>query len=295
MKLTLDDLKKISFNDQSQEWVDDRKTYIGGTDISTILGYNPYKTERQLFMEKKGQYSTQINEAMVHGLNLEPYIAKIYKNVTGHRLYKGKLTRMKDKPFLAANPDYKIPKIKKLVEIKTAGFWAAKEFEDDKDDGVPMHYLIQCQWQMAVCGYTSCDLVLLLAGQEIKIYTIEFSKAIADHAISEAVNWWEKYILTDYPPPISDRDRDLLQETYPEGEPFSRVVAPPFIDDDVKTLINLKETKKEVERQILLCENRIKDFMQGNESMETSAGIIFWKNDKNGTRRFTIKGDKNGD
>lgn len=49
------DLARIQF-DSSREWLEAREG-IGGSDASAILGLNPYKTNQELWMEKKGQMS----------------------------------------------------------------------------------------------------------------------------------------------------------------------------------------------------------------------------------------------
>lgn len=48
-------LARIQF-DSMEEWLVNRKG-IGGSDASAILGLNPYKTNQELWMEKKGQMS----------------------------------------------------------------------------------------------------------------------------------------------------------------------------------------------------------------------------------------------
>ena len=49
------DITRIQF-DSMEEWLVNRKG-IGGSDASAILGLNPYKTNQELWMEKKGQMS----------------------------------------------------------------------------------------------------------------------------------------------------------------------------------------------------------------------------------------------
>ena len=44
--------KEIVFKEQSQEWLDFRKTLITGTDIPSLFGMNPYKSANKLKKEK---------------------------------------------------------------------------------------------------------------------------------------------------------------------------------------------------------------------------------------------------
>lgn len=57
------------------EWLEWRKTGIGSSDASSIMGMSPYKSAAKLLFEKSGieEEDTQMNFAMERGIRLEPF------------------------------------------------------------------------------------------------------------------------------------------------------------------------------------------------------------------------------
>ncbi|HFC9341278.1 TPA: YqaJ viral recombinase family protein, partial [Enterococcus hirae] len=48
-------MSKSTLDMSHQEWLEDRKKGIGGSDVATVLGLNKYKSPYQLWLEKTGQ------------------------------------------------------------------------------------------------------------------------------------------------------------------------------------------------------------------------------------------------
>ena len=72
-------LARIQF-DSMEEWLVNRKG-IGGSDASAILGLNPYKTNQELWMEKKGQMSpVDISDKsyVKYGNDAEPLLRALF-------------------------------------------------------------------------------------------------------------------------------------------------------------------------------------------------------------------------
>lgn len=53
-----------------QEWLEDRRKGIGGSDVATILGLNQYKSAYQLWLEKTGQVELKDTESDIITLKL---------------------------------------------------------------------------------------------------------------------------------------------------------------------------------------------------------------------------------
>ena len=58
------------------EWLKGRAIGIGGSDASTLINMNPYKTSNRLWKEKKGLIEVKEvdNSAIRHGKALEPIL-----------------------------------------------------------------------------------------------------------------------------------------------------------------------------------------------------------------------------
>lgn len=167
----------------SREWLELRKTGIGGSDIGTILGFNKWESPYSLWAKRTGLISSEIepSEAMEWGNRLEPVI--LDKFADEHP----ELTLLRDvgtwahpdRSWQLANPDA-IFKTQDgefgIVEVKTA------QYEDDWVEGVPPHYEAQVQWYLDVFGYDRAYVIALFHGnryREIEVRASDIQQEIA--------------------------------------------------------------------------------------------------------------------
>lgn len=63
-------------NLSKEEWLRVRKHGLGGSDISILLGINPWRSELELWLDKTNQTNESVaeNEAMYFGSLLEPLL-----------------------------------------------------------------------------------------------------------------------------------------------------------------------------------------------------------------------------
>lgn len=54
-RYTLERFQQFRRVDREAAWLESRKKGVGGSDVSTIMGLNKYKTSYQLWMEKTGR------------------------------------------------------------------------------------------------------------------------------------------------------------------------------------------------------------------------------------------------
>ena len=67
-----------------EEWLEYRKTGIGGSDASVVCGINKYKSPVELWMEKTGQLPYQeAGEAAYWGTQLEGLVRSEFTKRTG--------------------------------------------------------------------------------------------------------------------------------------------------------------------------------------------------------------------
>lgn len=286
------DLDKLQMRPVTNDWLSERSTYLGGTDIAAIMDLHPYRTATSVYLEKKGLAApVDLNQPMVHGQNLELYVAQCYSKVTGRKLHKSKLYRMKDCPFFAANPDYEVrgERPLRLVECKTAGQWAGQEFGNE-GDAVPDQYLVQCMWQLAITRRQVCDLAVLIGGQDFRIYTIERDEELIHTLGKRAFEWWRDYILSDCPPPLTGHQADtaMIKDRWPESN-TDEMYAHPDLDELCIALRDARITADTCSKDVARLSNIIKEEMGECGTLQTSIGTITWRCDANGTRRFCPK------
>jgi predicted phage-related endonuclease len=248
-------------------------------------------------MAKTGRSEEKpMSEAMVHGLNLESYVAGCYSRVTGRRIRKCGFRLDKAVPFFGANPDYLVCGESRLVEIKTAGIWAAREFGasygegGEPTDAIPDHYLVQCAWQLGITRRDVCDLAVLIAGQDLRLYEVARDDVLIATLRIRAKDWWRDYVEADAPPPLTDSAADtaLVNETYPTSS-GEIIHATAELDDLAIQLRSVRSATKRLESQSTQLTNTIKEAMGEAAELVTSVGKIAWKAGADGgSRRFCV-------
>ncbi len=209
------------------QWLAERRRGIGGTDISALLGLNPWKTPLDLWLDKTGRArdAGSNEEAMYWGSVLEDLVAKRYAEVEGLRVQR--VNRMLVLPETVAianidravvNPEISgIVRVKpdghrlttdRILECKTAHALAANrdDWGEPGTDQVPEHYWLQVQWYLGITGARVGDLAVLFGGQRHCIYTIEAEDDLFSDLVHEANAWWSEHIDTDTPPEPSTED-----------------------------------------------------------------------------------------
>lgn len=160
------DITRIQF-DSMEEWLVNRKG-IGGSDASAILGLNPYKTNQELWMEKKGQMSpADISDKpyVKYGNDAEPLLRALFAlDYPEYKVeyYDNNMIINKKYPWAHAsldgelmNPDGR----RGILEIKTTNILQSMQWEK-WDNRIPDNYYIQVLHYLLVTEY---DFVVLKA------------------------------------------------------------------------------------------------------------------------------------
>lgn len=170
-----------------KEWLKARQEFIGGSDVSCILGLNPYKTNRQLYDEKKGitkPADLSDNALVKYGSNAEKYIRGLF--ALDHPNLKVEYVANNswhntDYPFAAASLDGSTTDKdgrKGILEIKTATITNATQSAKWKDEHIPDNYFCQVVFYLGVTGWDYVDLRANLKyefpDKPIKIWTKDY-------------------------------------------------------------------------------------------------------------------------
>ncbi|MDD2978271.1 lambda-exonuclease family protein [Aquabacterium sp.] len=223
------------------EFLARRRAGIGGSDISAVLGLNPYKTGLQLWMEKTGRSTDEPDasavERMHWGTVLEDVVARHYADLRGAKVQR--INQQLQHPQCAialANIDRAILENGKrarwsdeehrvlgavgVLECKTAHALAqnSAEWGEAGTDEVPQHYWMQCQWYLGITGLEAADLAVLFGGQKFVTYTIRRDAEIFADMLHEADSWWKRYVVADVPPqPSTEEDARMLWKSHVAG------------------------------------------------------------------------------
>ena len=170
-------LKNIS----EEEWHKLRQKGIGGSDVGTLMGYNKYKTNIQLWEEKIGAKLPKCVDtpATLRGKKSEENILKLWEafNLSRVKIIKPEYQYCHSEyEWIRANFDSFgiVDGEKCIIEIKTAEVKNMSEWFQK----VPMTYYLQCLHYMLVSGLKTVWLIagIRILGKDdiiIKSYKIE--------------------------------------------------------------------------------------------------------------------------
>lgn len=210
MRLKLTPTSKLT----ESQWQDLRQSFVdrgmvGGSDAGTLLGLNKYKSAINLFYQAVGvnRLPNKMNGAMLHGKQLEDYVAKCWQYYDGteegwveNTLNDNKIKTYKKVKAIIENPKYPVlfanidGKITKhpnygrkagLLEIKTISGYSADSYEA----GLPPSYLLQVQHYMLVTGWEYSEICYLKDGRELGVVTLEADKELQDRILHAAMDF----------------------------------------------------------------------------------------------------------
>ena len=258
--------RKMSY----EEWKEQRRKGIGGSDASAIAGLNKWKAPIRVYLEKIGEFKdNEQNEAMYWGSKMEDLIAKEYSERTGDYVER--------RNFILIHPDHEwmIANLDRVIypndDSKGPGVLECKnvsEYRKDewKDDEVPPEAYCQLMHYLAVTGYEWGVIAALIGGNKFIWKEFERDEEFINSLIALEADFWKR-VEDRNPPPMdeSEDSKDILKLLYPESVPDSSIQLPEDIRDTMLDWIRLKEEIKELELQKDERENQIKALLGENE------------------------------
>lgn len=181
-----------------EEWLAWRKKGIGGSDAATVAGLNPWRSPINVYLDKTtDQPPQEDNERMRVGRDLEDYVAKRFEEAIGARVRRENyLLQHPEHEFMLANLDRVLIGENAFLECKTTGSYSKSEWEE----GIPLHYELQCLHYMAVCGFDYGYIACLIGNEKFIYHKIERDEETINNLIAIEKDFWERYILGDEVP-----------------------------------------------------------------------------------------------
>ena len=279
----------------NQEWLDLRKSGIGGSDASAILGLSPWKSPMDIWLDKKGlleEAPDPKRDAMREfGLEAEPFIARKYEEQTGrklrkilHSIVRGKIlhgiVRDSQCDFLLGSPDRLVVGEPIGVELKTENIFQ-DNFGEPGTDQVPMHYLVQCAWYMMLTAYPEWHIALLRGDRQVAIYVIKRDLELEQTIRERCISWWNTHIIGDIPPDIDGSNAWALYLT--KKHPAN--ITPPIEAEHEHEYLAEKlrqgiELQAKVEAEIEAVKNQLKQIIGDADGLSGDFGKITWRKSK---------------
>lgn len=261
------------------DWLEYRKTGIGGSDASVVCGISRYKSPVELWMEKTGQLPPQeAGEAAYWGTMLESVVREEFTKRTGIEVSKPSvILQSEEHPFMLANVDgiCEHPELGACIfEAKTASAYKAGEWEDT----IPDEYMCQVQHYMAVTGYQGAYIAVLIGGNTFRWKFVERDEELISMLLELESTFWN-HVQDRTPPPLdgSDASKKFLSERFPSSTPSSHITLPDAAADLLAQYDEACEELEIVTEKKQRAENLLKEMMGENEVGTAGGRVVTWK------------------
>lgn len=198
---------KIKLPDTHEEWMDQRRSGLGGSDAGAVLGLNPYKSAYTLWAEKSCLMPDEVedNEAMRQGRDLEEYVAQRFCEATGKKVQRSGFSyQSAEYPWMLANIDRKVIGENAGLECKTSNPFKDKAYEGGD---IPPHYYAQCLHYMAVMGFDRMYIAIVVYGKGFYWFQIDREDCENDiKALIDAEREFWQCVQNDIEPDIDGSD-----------------------------------------------------------------------------------------
>ena len=279
------------------EWLMKRKCGIGGSDASSILGLNPYRSSMAVYIDKIDEEircnqmdnglkenavskNNETNYKMELGNKLKGFVASEFMLRTGKKVRSINGILRNDKyPFAIANIDRAVVGEKAFLECKVTNSFNKKEWSKT----VPIHYQIQMNHYMAVTGASHCYVAALIGNEELVIHKLERDKEMIDEIMKLEEMFWNNCVLgDDFPMPDGSSDYSkTLDVLYKDSKEEELILfeAESILDryDEVVSLYKGFEKEKKAIEQYLKLQ------MQNYEIPYAGDRKITWKKQERNT------------
>lgn len=198
-----------------EEWLKGRHS-IGGSDASILIGKNPYKTQNQLWKEKKGivEVKELSNPSIEHGNRLEPVLRHWFQASYPEydvQYQENIILQSREREWMLYSPDgllYHEELGKGIFESKTTLIQNIKMLNNWRDQ-IPIQYYVQVLHGLLVTHFNYVVLVAELRFAwndkvEIRTYFIKKEEVLEDleWLLSQEEYNYNEYYIGDKEPPI---------------------------------------------------------------------------------------------
>jgi len=256
---------------------------IGGSDVATILGVNPYKTARELFHEKRGELEVpniDTVDAVEAGNVMEAPIAELVQRRLSRRwavpvrLRKCNLTLSRPEfPWLTVHIDRDFVGLERGLEIKNVGPRAWKGWGPEDSDEIPEHYLPQVHTYLLVKNYPVWTVAGYFGGGDLRFYEVQRDPEMDQMIVTKTEEFW-KAVADGTPPdvdPAAPRALEVLRKVYP-GTDGSTVEAPPELLAWIGTLKQAGALKHDYDEMEKTAKAHVLRFMGPAAILRTPEG-----------------------
>lgn len=290
------DVIRFSGHNVNQQWLEQRKKGVGGSDVSAIMGLSRYKGPYALWAEKSGLVIPEdISDkpAVMVGNALEDPIRRWFRDRHPELVVTASncILRSKRRPWAQASLDG-VCHIRgssrsdkssyAVLEIKTVGERSIKDWYDDSGKlTLPIYYLCQVTHYLSVTGWSKAYVAALFGNREL--VELEIMRDEDDiRAVESAVDEFWQRVQTGDEPPVdgSPGEAEALFKRHQtsDGEVWDCGDMPREVAD----YIYYKETADAAKERLEKAGNALKRLIGDRKGIKCPDYIVTWPR---GTRK----------
>ena len=260
-----------------RDWLDARRRGLGGSDIAAIAGLSPWRSPMAVYLEKIGDIPDQEeNEAMYWGKTLESIVADEFSRRTGLKVARrNAILQHPENHWMLANIDRRIVGQNAGLECKTTSAYGKDNWEDGK---VPDMYMLQCQWYMAVTGYESWWIAVLIGGNAFKHKEIARDEEIIKHLIEIGRDFWT--LVENRTPPAmdgTDSSTNVLNALFPAENVTNDEIHLIGADAVLGEFLRAQQMEKDWKAAKDEAANKLKAQMKDHTLGRVGRHLVSWK------------------
>jgi putative phage-type endonuclease len=204
---------ELSDEQRRDAWLTERREVITSTDVPAIMHLpGAFGSPMRVWLDKTGraERSKEVPEEMIWGQRLQQAILIGYAEREGvpiELVDEYTLFRSPTCDRLGASLDARVQSgDRRPVDAKNVGYMDPEEWGEPYSSDVPAAYVMQLHGQMEVLGTPIADLAALFGGRKLVVYRVPRDEEIVAAAREAAVDFWDRYVKTDTPPPVDASD-----------------------------------------------------------------------------------------
>lgn len=244
-----------------EEWLNQRKKGVGGSDIAAICGHDPYKSPLDVYLDKVGESEpVEDNDFMKAGRYMEPMVAEMFQDETGLQLISMPSTIVGAKPHYLASVDRCILGQNIPVEIKTSKRYHAEPLDKWK---------LQATWYAGIMNAEGYYLAWFTY-PTFKYEYFDFDAVMFEEMCRMADEFWQ--CVETRTPPESNKFTASIGSTLEASE---------YLVGRLNILRTKKQAHDELSDEIEALTEEVKLVMRENEILTINGAIAAtWKQSK---------------
>ena len=263
-----------------EEWLKAREDGIGASEVSAIVGLNPWETPFSLWLKKTHQAPpTEENDAMRRGHYLEDAVVQWWMHETGEQVIKASAADIiyvhPDYPFMRVTPDRIVKGRKKILEVKSTAI--------SMGDSIPDYYLCQVMYQMYVTGIHDAELIYIQGGLTFGRFIVEYDEEFAEFLANKVKEFWTENVKGGKEPDainVSD-----VSIKVPKSTPEKAIEADATALSQLAEIREKKAQYDALAKEIDALTDSLKLYMMDSEVLTDESGnvLLTWKSGKDKT------------